>query len=440
MKKLAICIPTYNRKEVVEDILDKINNAFEKNETDIFIYDSSEDNIDYKYSMEESSVRVYQKKLDSNVHSNEKVYIIYQTKEIIEEYEYIWILPDYMFYSDKVIKDIKEALNETNDYILINYWNSEKKDNYICKDINYVFNTYAALLTQFGTIIVNSIVFSEKSMVHTLADKYLRVDRINFSQVGLYFEIMSKYNDLKIKVIECEKKDYYKSSVKKLYISKDNLEEKKNTKWETAFHVWAVCWPETVKALPDVYKNKWEVVKSEVAKADILDERFLISQRSIGATKLWIVLKNCIRWKYISNTNFVKTIFICLMPKKYAAWCTYNRSLMWKRKISNNIKKLRRISDNKDIYVYGAGKRADEYVKILEENDIRIKALVVTDAKLFSGKTYGYDVIGIERLKEVDNDYIIILALNEGNKNMVYGILKQSGMDKYVYDERISVW
>ena len=127
MKKLAICIPTYNRKEVVEDILDKINNAFEKNETDIFIYDSSEDNIDYKYSMEESSVRVYQKKLDSNVHSNEKVYIIYQTKEIIEEYEYIWILPDYMFYSDKVIKDIKEALNETNDYILINYWNSEKK-------------------------------------------------------------------------------------------------------------------------------------------------------------------------------------------------------------------------------------------------------------------------------------------------------------------------
>ena len=37
-------------------------------------------------------------------------------------------------------------------------------------------------------------------------------------------------------------------------------------------------------------------------------------------------------------------------------------------------------------------------------------------------------------------DYIIILALNEGNKNMVYGILKQSGMDKYVYDERISVW
>ena len=89
MKKLAICIPTYNRKEVVEDILDKINNAFEKNETDIYIYDSSEDNIDYKYSMEESSVRVYHKKLDSNVHSNEKVYIIYQTKEIIEEYEYI---------------------------------------------------------------------------------------------------------------------------------------------------------------------------------------------------------------------------------------------------------------------------------------------------------------------------------------------------------------
>ena len=310
MKKLAICIPTYNRKEVVEDILDKINSFFKKDEVDVYIFDSSEEIIKYEYCNEPLLLNVYYKKLDPNVHSNEKVYIIYQTKEIIEGYEYIWILPDYMFYSKYVIKDIREALEETNDFILINYWNNEKMDAHWCDDINYVFNKYAALLTQFGTIVVRSKIFLQKLLIEPIAEKYLRADRINFSQVGLYFEIMSKCNKLRIKVIECEKKDYYKSSAKKLYISRENLAKKKITNWETAFHVWAVCWPETIIALPNIYKNKWDVIKSEVERADILNERFLISQRSIGATKIKIVFKNAIRWKYISMTPFIKTVFI----------------------------------------------------------------------------------------------------------------------------------
>ena len=37
MKKLAICIPTYNRKQSVEDILSKINSIFREEELDVYI-------------------------------------------------------------------------------------------------------------------------------------------------------------------------------------------------------------------------------------------------------------------------------------------------------------------------------------------------------------------------------------------------------------------
>lgn len=440
MKKMAICIPTYNRKEVIEDILHKINSFFKTDEVDVYIFDSSEEFIEYKYCNEPSLLNIYYKKLDTTVHSNEKVYIIYQTKEIIEGYEYIWILPDYMFYSQSVIKNIMEALDEKNDFILINYWNNEKMEAHWCYDINYVFSKYAALLTQFGTIIVRSKIFSQKLLIESISDKYLRDDRINFSQIGLYFEIMSKCNKLRIKVIECEKKDYYKSSAKKLYISKENLSKKKTTSWETAFHVWAVCWPETIKALPNIYKNKWTVVRSEVERANILNERFLISQRSIGATKIKIVLKNAIRWKYISMTPFIKTVFICLMPKKYAEWCTYNRSIFVKKKVENNLKQLKKIATKKEIYIYGAGKKADEYIRILEANCIPIKSLVVTDAQMFVESAYGYRVIGIEELKEINSEYVVILALNEENKYAVKRLLNDYNMTGYLYEDKINVW
>ena len=75
MKKLAICIPTYNRKQSVEDILSKINSIFREEELDVYIYDSSEKSVDY--SKKEWKINVYYKKLNSSVHSNEKIFIIY---------------------------------------------------------------------------------------------------------------------------------------------------------------------------------------------------------------------------------------------------------------------------------------------------------------------------------------------------------------------------
>lgn len=47
MKKLAICIPTYNRAKIIEDICLKIISIPDKDIFDLYIYDSSP-NLDTK--------------------------------------------------------------------------------------------------------------------------------------------------------------------------------------------------------------------------------------------------------------------------------------------------------------------------------------------------------------------------------------------------------
>ena len=52
MKKLAICIPTYNRAKILEDICLKIISIADKDIFDVYIYDSSP-NLDTKEKLQD---------------------------------------------------------------------------------------------------------------------------------------------------------------------------------------------------------------------------------------------------------------------------------------------------------------------------------------------------------------------------------------------------
>ena len=90
MKKLAICIPTYNRAKIIEDICLKIISIPDKDIFDVYIYDSSP-NLDTKEKLQD----ILQKKnffyfrISENVDSNTKVYNIYQDKNIQNTYRYL---------------------------------------------------------------------------------------------------------------------------------------------------------------------------------------------------------------------------------------------------------------------------------------------------------------------------------------------------------------
>ena len=59
---------------------------------------------------------------------------------------------------------------------------------------------------------------------------------------------------------------------------------------------------------------------------------------------------------------------------------------------------------------------------------------------MFVESAYGYRVIGIEELKEINSEYVVILALNEENKYAVKRLLNDYNMTGYLYEDKINVW
>ena len=80
--KLAICIPTYNRPEVIQELVEKIAPRYWQYGFDLYIYDSSEN--EQTEMVVQTWINKYTKlhyvKVDSKIHSNLKVYNIFKER------------------------------------------------------------------------------------------------------------------------------------------------------------------------------------------------------------------------------------------------------------------------------------------------------------------------------------------------------------------------
>lgn len=85
MEKIAICVPTFNRPLVIRELILKCCRYFENLDYDLYIYDSSDN--DETWSVCKNLRLNYKFKYihaDRKIHSNEKVYKIYQDHNLLE--------------------------------------------------------------------------------------------------------------------------------------------------------------------------------------------------------------------------------------------------------------------------------------------------------------------------------------------------------------------
>ena len=94
--KLAVCIPTYNRPEVIEEFIQTCARQYLQHQFDIFIYDSSEDiqteEVVKEYKKQFSNL--YYTKVAPEIHSNMKVYNIFREFGHSLKYDYLWVCSD----------------------------------------------------------------------------------------------------------------------------------------------------------------------------------------------------------------------------------------------------------------------------------------------------------------------------------------------------------
>ena len=244
MKKVAICVPTYNRHEVIEELLLRCGKLFAKYNYDLIIFDSSTDDKTKKVceSMKDRLNNISYHKFDSNLHSNLKVYRILQNKELIEKYDYIWIFSDSIRWSEDALRIISDELEGDYHFVVPDPRDVEKKGTSTYRDNKIAYKDLAWYMTLYGATVVNTKTVLEDNDWDYYEGKYCTSDRINFSHLCFYFDKMCNIENLTLRHLCINAHDFAASPLRK------------SSGWhKDTFLVWCKYWSNAMNALPEDY-------------------------------------------------------------------------------------------------------------------------------------------------------------------------------------------
>ena len=401
MKKLAICVPTYERPDVIEELLLKSLKTYSENNIDVFIYDSSpnERTKDVVWDYQSRFDNLSYVHIDSAVHSNMKVYKIFQEFEKRQDNEYLWVCSDSIRWAEDIIKRICELIEEHYDFVIVNYRDVEKIGTKVFTDKNLLFRDCAWHMTLYGATIVRTETVLKNADWDGLIAKYMIPDRINHSHVALYFEQINKMPAFQAFHLSVSKEKLSASTLKKI------------PGWHhDTFYVWGTCWPSMIKALPAEYLCKKEVIKKSGVNSSILSAENLLFLRNGGIYNLRIFLKYLGRWHALTDISIRLLLIIAIMPKDF-----YKSEK--ERKLKKKLKLFCKAYT--DIYIYGCGSKANRFAGYLEEMEIEYKSFLVSKKETEKDQFRDHPVKQYAR-DLLDNDHAgLIVALNEGNTKEV---------------------
>lgn len=424
MDKLAICIPTYNRSDILQELIAKSFAMYQKYGIDVYIFDSSEgaetERLVERYKGIYSNLSYI--RIDPSVHSNMKVYKIYQHFQQNVLYEYIWICSDSIRWSERVVKDVSQNLDKEYDLIVVNPRDVENVGTRIYSDKNEIFLDCAWHMTQYGVSIVKLGTFLKNTDWEYLTAKYIIPERINHSHVALYFEQLSMLDSFKVLHVSVKPNDFSSSSLKD------------KSDWHPyIFFVWCKCWSSMIEALPDCYHNKDKVMKKHGVNSGILGLDSLVKLRDENIYSLKVYKKYKLEIEKTIDVSPVLLFMIALMPGHIFDFLS--EKIKYERKMKKELTKFCRRFKN--IYIYGCGKKGVRFAKYLEEAGVIYKGFLVSvlmegEKRIFREHTIQeYSAAFLE-----DNNTAILLALNKENTAEVLISHQELTNSKQVFVER----
>lgn len=405
--KLAVCIPTFNRADVVEELLQRTYKQYAMRGWDIIIYDSSDNDDTYKIVERFGSVNhLKYKRIDSAIHSNLKVYGIFEEMETTKEYDYLWVCSDSISWSDSALELIDDALEDDYDLIIPNYRDVEHIGTHLYSDKTEFFKNCAWHMTLYGATIVNCKTILNGNNWNRYKEKYCIPSRINHSHVAFYFEKIDELNEFRALHIDVGKGSLKASPLKV------------ESGWRRdIFYVWVQCWPNMIYSLPQSYDPyKDYVIRQSGTNSEMFNVYGFLDlrrDRIISVLDFW---KYRHVWNRVCDVPAYVIFAISIIPAKLV-WIFDNKRFRRKRKRERQIKKF--CMNHKKIYIYGCGlaaKGVSAYMKEIGYEPIKyIVSCGESEKDMFLGK----EVVQYDAEIFRDFDCGIILALNMSNAEEV---------------------
>ena len=408
-KKLALCIPTYNRGENIEQLLQSLPGMDNENFA-VYIFDSSEDEKTKILVENYARKHIYYELVEGVEYSNQKVFRIYE-RMADSEADYVWLMNDHSIFDRDALEFIFKALEEDGDFYLLDVRCPEFSVTDFAGLDDFLVRS-AWQLTYWGASIVKRETFL-KGVDWSLMDrKYLVPETMEYSQLGFYFERSSQLPDVKLKQIgllrDC---------------MMDRMRYEKPAWHKEKFRICTQCWHEVIMRLPDVYKVRTETLKS--MDSWYLSKFSLMELKEDGAYGLGHFLRYGKYLSEIAPERYREAFLIAMLPL-----CVCRQLLTGN--LLRMIKSARQ--EQRKIYVYGAGRHGVDCTNYLESCGIIHDGFLVTDLVGNPQCIRDYPVYASE--EKLEAGILVILAfLSEGKSSveMKLETLRENGMDiKYM--------
>ena len=349
-KELVICVPTYNRQEIIQSMLYVELDILRRYHVDIYIYDSSEgsatEDTVIKF-VENGYSNLYYKRINAEVHANRKVYNIYQDMEN-SSYKYVWMVRDRFVISEEALIYIQKELSLGMPIYWINVLKREY-ESYKIKDLNEFLRKASCELLRFGTVILSVSAFLKGSNWQYYEKKYLNQKTIHASHVGYYFERCAELEKFEVCRI-----DLPKSAI--------NDNKTKSASWEcNRLQIIAECWGSVIWGLPKCYTCKRDAMHSQ--DPVMLSKIIILRKKSEGNYGIHEFIKYRKWFRRIRPENYYFYFWAALLPVK----------ILKNMYFSDFIKSI----ENSVRYIYGAGRIGNECGELLDILGIDYKGYLV---------------------------------------------------------------
>lgn len=253
MKRVALCIATYEHPDVVQDVLDKCIEDYYRCGIDIYYYDSSTTD-DTKCVVEDfvkqGYTNLYYLKLDSHYNADDKVDMIFAGYGLNQEYDYIWPSKDRTYCSAETLLRVVEAMEEGHDLIMMGALSGLDMDSITYSVAKEFYRDWGKVSTS-----LDALIYKYSSMLKDYdSDAFAQLHPEDY--IVSWRAFVHVYNKL------CEMEEY---SIKVLPV---NTEQWLNSSlgksgWEKrVFTVWKDYWLQANDNLPAYYDEyKAEVIK-----------------------------------------------------------------------------------------------------------------------------------------------------------------------------------
>lgn len=252
-KKIAVCVPTYNHPDVVDDVLKNSINDYYDCGIDIYYYDSSEGNeteLIVKRYQDAGFDNLYYLRIPSEMRGEDKMLQIFSNKGLQKEYDYIWPVKDRVYCPKVTLESICESAEEDYELIflgVLNTANGIEISTTTYEDPIAFYRDWGWLTTSWDVTIYN-----QKKMLNDFnMIRFKERHTEKFFYVFTYiFEVLVQKESFKIRLLRDNRTGIYNSPLGNSGAMK------------RPFEIWQGCWIKVNKALPKCYNPyKAKVIK-----------------------------------------------------------------------------------------------------------------------------------------------------------------------------------